>query len=634
MNFSGRRIKKIMSVFSSRSFLYPKDPENPQQNQDAFQVDEMRGTAVVADGVSSAIFSAAWAKILTQHTVKEMPDPKNGSEFRQWLTNLRAEWEQSIDTTNLAWFQRPKLAAGAFSTLVWISARECAPPRPGEPLFEKWLNPDPDLPCFCVSGYCIGDSCLFHIRPGRTDSPFMPGTDLYRAIPLTDSKAFDLPPIVIGSKDLGRDSQMKFRRIEFIAQPGDLLVMATDAVSQWILRCYEETAYPRWDIFEELDETEWNRELDSMRADGEIRYDDSTLVILKLGTPAASGGGAVSAQNLASETEIGINPGAAARSAGGSEEFTEPAITMELEPGLVPDAHKDAEWDFEPQSEILPSAAPEEDMETVYEPESVPASESARNLEFTQTPEFTQVPEFTQNSEPESEFTAESEFPAEAKPAAEAESASESEPDFPSRMRSERILNSVHESTPRPGFSFRMASSAVPHAPSAAPHAPSAHSKSASGTSAERPAAERPAVSPSVKPGVKPSVKPQRDSSVPEDDGDQSERLAENWQQLRESSKQIAGILGDQLSEGMSRLGTGVNRVGSQLNEGVSRLGEAAKPRIQSMGQRLAGLFRHHDDDAAKKAQEEAQKKEEDSRPPARVIDPNRRRFYNPPPKD
>ncbi|MDO4630562.1 MAG: hypothetical protein Q4C70_15390, partial [Planctomycetia bacterium] len=239
----------MKTAFKSRAFIYAKDPENPQQNQDAFQVDDARGMAVIADGVSSAIFSASWANLLTKHIVRETPDPTDTSAFSAWLSQLRAEWEQGIDTTNLAWFQRPKLAAGAFSTLVWTQIREIAPPKEGSKFWNMLREPTPERRCFHVKGYCIGDSCLFHVRPGRTDSENFPGTDLYRAIPLTNSSAFDQPPIVIGSKDLGHDNQMAFQPIDFLAQEGDLVVLATDAVSQWLLRCYEDQAYPRWDLF-------------------------------------------------------------------------------------------------------------------------------------------------------------------------------------------------------------------------------------------------------------------------------------------------------------------------------------------------------------------------------------------------
>lgn len=519
-----------MNSFKSRVFCYAKDPENAQQNQDAFQISEAQGTAVVADGVSSAIFSAAWADILTRHIVTERPDPTNLPVFTQWLAGLRTEWEQRIDTTNLAWFQRPKLAAGAFSTLIWVTIREIVPPKPGTPNWESLMNPDSGRKCYHVKGYCIGDSCLFHVRPGRTDSKAFPETDLYRAIPLTDSHSFDLPPIVIGSKDLGHDAQMKFKPIDFLAQEGDLILMATDAVSQWILRCYETQNYPCWDVFWNLPQEEWEHELDALRAAGEIRYDDSTLVLLQAGT----------ASHFLNE----IPPAAEQAAPVVLDEF----LTLE-----------------EPEPELKPEPAPQPEPELQLEP--------GPDLQLELEPETR--PEFK---------------PAEPVPAP-----------TPKPVP-----------TPKPAFT---PATPKPAAPTPQP-------------------VPQPIPKPIPRPVRKPAAPAKPAPSAPIEglsDPDSDAKLAESWHQIREGSSQIAGILGEQLSEGMSRLGSNVNRMGSQFNESVSHLGEAAKPKLQTMAQRFAGLFRRKDAD-----QENAEEspKEENTDAPRRVVDPNRRRYYNPPPRE
>ncbi|MDO4571416.1 MAG: hypothetical protein Q4D38_13610 [Planctomycetia bacterium] len=272
-----------MVIFQSRSFLHPKDPQNPEQNQDAWRVDESRGIAVVADGVSSAIFSGIWAEILAQRVVESPPDVENKEHFAQWLAQRRKEWFDSIDTTNLTWFQKPKLAAGAFSTLIWVKLEPCPTPEPGEDDWPEHGVVEPGKKCFLVSGYALGDSCLFHIKPGRKDSPIFPGTELFRVFPLEKSSDFEASPIVLGSADLGRDSFIEFHPIRFLVQEGDWVLLATDAVSQWILRSYESGVAPYWEQFWTLSAQEWGAELDNMRETGEIRYDDSTLSILHVG---------------------------------------------------------------------------------------------------------------------------------------------------------------------------------------------------------------------------------------------------------------------------------------------------------------------------------------------------------------
>ena len=104
------------------------------------------------DGVSSALFSGPWATILAEAVVADPPDPTDAEAFACWLQERRKLWAASIDTTGLAWFQRAKLPAGAFSTLLWIGVLQQEEAQTGA--FGG---------CRLV-GHAIGDSCLFHVR--------------------------------------------------------------------------------------------------------------------------------------------------------------------------------------------------------------------------------------------------------------------------------------------------------------------------------------------------------------------------------------------------------------------------------------------------------------------------------------
>ena len=53
--------------FEYRAFSLPKDAENTDGNQDAFAVDQQRGLAAIADGVSSTLFAGSWARILARN---------------------------------------------------------------------------------------------------------------------------------------------------------------------------------------------------------------------------------------------------------------------------------------------------------------------------------------------------------------------------------------------------------------------------------------------------------------------------------------------------------------------------------------------------------------------------------------
>jgi len=599
-----------MTVFKSRSFGYPKDPENPQQNQDSFQISEATGSAVVADGVSSAIFSAAWANILTKHIIQEHPTPTNATDFAQWLANLRTEWEQSIDATNLSWFQRPKMAAGAFSTLLWVQVREIAPPKPGSNLWNRLQNPDVGRRCFHVKGHCIGDSCLFHIRPGRTDSEKFSGSDLYRALPISSSTGFDLPPVVIGSKDLGRDDQMKFQPIDFLAQEGDLVVLATDAVSQWLLRCYETQAFPCWDLFWNLTQEQWGQELDAMRSAGEIRYDDSTLVLLQLGSSKTF----LNQPTAVEETVKEIPAETVSRASTISEpEFTpEPETISELVFSPEPEAVSEPEFTPEPETMSEPVFSPE--PETVSEPGSSAEPETVSEPEFSPEPETVSGPGFSFDPKTVTK-----------------ETLGRFSNELPTKSSRTFYTPISHPATPkRPisnpgatpqagGFQYRMASSETARKFEPAQGArPDVEDYKPSGT-------HRPATTHHPVNTQKPEI---HQSSIL--NAEDAAKLSENWKQFKESSSQLAGIIGEHLGE---KISDEMNRLGTNLNEGVSQLSESAKPKLQSMTQRFTSLFTRKKVEKPEDA-EEPEEKPTENKTPGRIIDPNRRRFYNPPPRE
>src|SRR5579884_796018 len=106
--------------FESRTFWLSKDADEPNQYQDAFELDAELGRAAIADGVSSAIFSGPWAHLLTLAAVADPPPLEDTTAFQTWIGDKRAAWLNSIDTSKLTWYQRPKMADGAMTTLLWL----------------------------------------------------------------------------------------------------------------------------------------------------------------------------------------------------------------------------------------------------------------------------------------------------------------------------------------------------------------------------------------------------------------------------------------------------------------------------------------------------------------------------------
>jgi len=243
--------------FESRVLTLAKDADYPEENQDVIRVDEERGTAAIADGVSSSIFARQWARILVEAALSGLPDPDDREALARWLAEHRAAWSRQIDVSRLAWFQRPKLREGAFSTLLCVRLV-----APGEGPERGWR----------LQSLAVGDSCLFLVRDGT----------VLRKFPIQASAELESDPVVLGSVDLNRDERLSFHRLDEPCQAGDLVVLCTDAVADWALRLEESGSPPSWQAYWDKPESAWQEEILAMRAERQIRCDDATLGLLRI----------------------------------------------------------------------------------------------------------------------------------------------------------------------------------------------------------------------------------------------------------------------------------------------------------------------------------------------------------------
>jgi len=249
--------------FEWRVFELAKEPENLEQNQDAWWLNAEDGIAAIADGVTSGIFSRQWARILTRAAVDGWPDPSDEERFPAWLAELRAKWETEIDTAGLAWYQRAKLREGGFSTLVWLRLLENDALRDGQEASPAEVM-------------AIGDSCVFHVR----------NDELLESFPLDAASEFDSSPLVLGSVDLNRDDQLQFERMEISCCAGDMLVLCTDAVAAWALQRQEQGEPVAWSTYWDMSPEVWATEVCELRMQSKMRYDDATLLLLRVGQVA------------------------------------------------------------------------------------------------------------------------------------------------------------------------------------------------------------------------------------------------------------------------------------------------------------------------------------------------------------
>jgi hypothetical protein len=247
--------------FEHRTFSLAKDTRRPAENQDACAVDAVRGIAAIADGVSSTLFAGRWAQLLVERVLEDPPAIIDAMEFSAWLAQQRAVWQSEIDETSLAWHQKPKLAQGAATTLLWIE-----------------LSPTDSLREFALQSFAVGDCCLFHVQGDR----------VRRAFPIESSGGYDTDPPFIGSVGAAQPKSLPIQTLADTCASGDLIVLCTDAIAVWALEELEAGRSPQWESFWSMSPDEWRAKIEMLRTNNRIRYDDTTVVLLRIAEPRAT----------------------------------------------------------------------------------------------------------------------------------------------------------------------------------------------------------------------------------------------------------------------------------------------------------------------------------------------------------
>lgn len=220
--------------------------------EDAFDGDTARARFAIADGATESSFAAAWAKLLVEGFVAAQRRPWRDLA---WLKPARQRWAEDVDHLPLPWFAEEKRDQGAYATLLGLAF--------GSKRAEVW------------HALAIGDSCLFRFRAGKLDKSF----------PLARSSEFGNLPPLLGSRGRAVDSRSRrLRRARGKGRPGDRLVLATDALSEWLLRQNEREQRPGDDIERLLAESApqdafagW---IEERRDRQGLRNDDVTLLVI------------------------------------------------------------------------------------------------------------------------------------------------------------------------------------------------------------------------------------------------------------------------------------------------------------------------------------------------------------------
>ncbi|MFG1519612.1 MAG: hypothetical protein AAE977_03940 [Thermoplasmataceae archaeon] len=236
-----------------KDFHAPKLGSRETDYEDAFAYDLELGRFAVADGASDSIFSGLWARSLSETFVNSNLKTDNEETFIHDLVRIsRDKWYREIKWNDLKLFVKNKAINGSFSTFIGVETVH-------SDSFER------------LKITSVGDSCFFYIN----------GSELV-SFPLSRPEDFNISPMLIWS-GYGAPFTSEFRWKSPVYKslstniPGNEFVLATDALSKWIMEFYPES----WEIIHGSNLREYFEEAVKKK---QIRNDDLTLVIVEIET--------------------------------------------------------------------------------------------------------------------------------------------------------------------------------------------------------------------------------------------------------------------------------------------------------------------------------------------------------------
>lgn len=237
-----------------------KAGNTPEEYEDAFfprwsgEVEAWYFRAAAADGATETSFAGAWAGELAEAYGRRRLDCQAVADR---LPRIQRRWASRFNSSQLPWYAQEKLRLGAFSSLLGLTLLDT-----GDGNVHAW------------QAMALGDTCLFQVR----------GDSLVTAWPLDEPEAFSSRPRLISSLAPGNTSTAEaLQAISGTWEPGDSMLLMTDALAQWFLRSSRSGGRP-WRVLirAQGEQARFARSMHQLRERNEIRNDDVTALVIDL----------------------------------------------------------------------------------------------------------------------------------------------------------------------------------------------------------------------------------------------------------------------------------------------------------------------------------------------------------------
>lgn len=243
--------------FQTQQFLLPKSGHQLSECEDAIGINVAARRFAVADGATEAFDSQSWARLLAHDWVLPGPADQTLDEFRAWVAKQGQALHDSWNGLRLSWYAEEKAQTGSFAAFVGVQ-----------------FDLDEAAPCW--RAIALGDSCLIHCR----------NRAIVTALPVSHYESFNATPLLVPSHPSMQQAALEQVVVAGgIVEPGDVLLLLSDAVAAWYLMLVEkdEPARGRFDLLlKTMQESELELLFEKERLNGRIKDDDIAVIRIEV----------------------------------------------------------------------------------------------------------------------------------------------------------------------------------------------------------------------------------------------------------------------------------------------------------------------------------------------------------------
>jgi hypothetical protein len=230
-----------------RLYTFTVEKRGDSPNEDQWCESSNGLSNALSDGASVSFDSGVWAAILTRRF------SENPAISYDWIQEAIAEYKAAHERETMPWMQQAAFDRGSFATLLGV---ELLPGRRAARVF------------------AIGDTIL----------AFIDSDQMVRTIPYVQPDEFDRAPQLLSTNPLenrwlDEDALLSaWYEVNIASHEAPTLLLMTDALGRWLLDQPDTVRVLA--LLNIRDEQTFREFVESERAAGRLRRDDTTLVVI------------------------------------------------------------------------------------------------------------------------------------------------------------------------------------------------------------------------------------------------------------------------------------------------------------------------------------------------------------------